>query len=141
MCVCAPRPTRPREEGHESNQSTAAAAAAAPTAGPAGQSPDFIVHNLMLALATAQLNIGSVEAINLATGDVFVSVDAVQRQSSDRQASPANQPAASRSFLPGPPASYAGAVRRPNREAVRECLLLAWKQQYRHTPHPGLHCT
>ena len=143
VCVCAPRPTRPREEGHESNQSTAAAAAAAaaPTAGPAGQSPDTLMHHLMLALATAQLSIGSVEAVNLATGEVVVSVDAVQRQSSDRQPSPANQPAASRSFLPGPPASYAGAVRRPNREAVRESLLLAVEAaiQARTTSRPPLH--
>ena len=97
----------------------------------------------MLALATAQLSIGSVEAINLATGEVVVSVDAVQRQSSDRQPSPANQPAASRSFLPGPPASYAGAVRRPNREAVRESLLVAVEAaiQARTTSRPPLHLT
>ena len=129
--MCTFRSTRPSEEGQEGIQSTAAAAAANPTAGPAEQScHDILMLHLTLALASAQQNISTFEPITLATDDIVVSavrnraVDAVQQQLSDRQPSPANQPAANRSFLvtSEPAASHPISMRFPDYEALADIL-------------------
>ena len=126
MCVCAHRSTRPSEEDRESTQSTAAAAVANPPAGPAEQSSDdTLMHHLTLALASAQQNFSSFEPITLATDDIVVSAvrnradNAVQRQSTDRQPSPANQPAARRSFVP---------ISEPSAADARSMRLLEYQQ-------------
>ena len=107
--------------------------------------------HLTLALASAQQNISTFEPITLATDDIVVSavrnraVDAVQQQLSDRQPSPANQPASRRSFLvtSEPAASHPISMRFPDYEALADVLFAdaAAAAQARNATRPPLPLT